>query len=250
MYGLLPMVGAKQMPYVANAARFTSSDPDGLFIAHDPTDSKTMTLSMWFRRASDTGVVNLFMNGTGAPLAERVLITINADETLLFRLRNASNVAVVATEPRTSTTIAAAGTWQHLYFAINTASAMDVYLDGAAVSWNVSPGAFSDTALDLSRDNWNFGISRDQSSIPLDGCLSDVWCSFTDYLDAATYLASFRDATTGKPKPLPTNGIVNGVTPDYWLTNSAATFHQDESGNSNDFTVIGALSACATSPSD
>jgi len=104
--------------------------------------------------------------------------------------------------------------------------------------------------VDYTQTNWGVG-ARVGGVSRMNGCLSEVYFAPGQLLDFSITAnrRKFIDAA-GKPVPLGSNGSnPTGTAPAIYLNNSAAGF-QFNKGTGGNFTTVGTLTNCATSPSD
>lgn len=133
--------------------------------------------------------------------------------------------------------ILARDTWYSVYISHNLLTdTSDCYINGASVSFtgfaNIWDGIFQTNATSYVASATGYGTGFFD--------MSHFWCNTTTYFPGATYAAAFR-TSTGKPKPLGTNGsLPTGTQPHIYLNNPGNDFRRNK-GSFGDYTVIGSL---------
>ena len=103
--------------------------------------------------------------------------------------------------------------------------------------------------IDFTDTDWGVG-STTLGASKLNACLSEFWVS-NEYIDLSVEAnrRKFIDSS-GKPVDLGSDGSTpTGTAPLIYLPNPSGTF-ENNAGTGGNFTVTGALTACADSPSD
>ena len=108
-------------------------------------------------------------------------------------------------------------------------------------------GTFTDATMDFTLAEWSVG-AYPAGTEKWAGCIGPLGFWPGLYLDLTTTanrrLFHTCDSVPKLAATLNSSPIVSGVTPSIWLTNGFATYQEDESGNSNDFTENGTLADC------
>jgi len=153
-------------------------------------------------------------------------------------------------------TVVAASGWQHILASWDLTSigspVFNAYLTDAAVTWQVSPNILvGGTEIDYTDTDFFMGAFGAAADQPVNGCLSEVYINEAEYLDI-TVESNRRKfiSAGGKPVELGSDGSdPTGTAPIIYLPNVYTSF-QTNAGSGGNFTVTGALTDCATAPSD
>lgn len=202
-------------------------------------------VSFWFRLDGGDGVRQDFTDTT---FPQGLNIQRTAGNTIKVLARTDS---IIRINTSGSTIVTAGAEWNHILVAWDFTDATStnnwfyLYLNG------VQEIADTDVAQGPLNFSGNFILAATMSVInKFNGCLSEIYLNVGETLDPTVEAnrLKFRDGD-GKPVSLgatgstPTGNAPKGYYPD----GDPST---DESGNSNDFTITGALTACSSSPSD
>lgn len=209
------------------------------------SDSKLWSGSIWLNTPTASGTIEYIQHGSGV----NIWVRSNADLAAgkwLFRGQGATtaNVLQVQTDSRDWTGLG----WYHLMwsFDVSDAAKMHLYVNGVDET-NVDVRI--DEALDFSSIA-AYTMGSLLSSLKLGGCMQEFWFAPGQYIDLSVEAnrLKFRTAA-GKPENLGSDGSTpTGTAPALYLNNPFGSFETDKSGNSNDFTVVGALADCGSSP--
>ena len=204
-------------------------------------DSKKFTLMMFFNRAA-IGVQQTWI-GSRASGSARFDLRMNASN--IFRIRGFNSAAGFILQRDNSTAQTDTSDWHVFLYSGDMAVGDEMYIDDSED--DSGTGIFTDDTIDFTNDAWSVG-AFDNGDEKYDGCFGPVGLWPGLHLDL-TVEANRRLFHTGDAIPklaatLNASPIVGGITPSIWLNNGFATYQEDESGNSNDFTENGTLAAC------
>jgi hypothetical protein len=230
--------------YVANAVEFDGINDD-LSRASDflgNADSKLGTLVCWFKGHVDVDDQN---RGLLSSDAGRVHLRWLSDGKLRLRATNAAGTDVIVLE---SSAYTSAAGWTSLLvsFDLSDSAKRHLYINDTS---DLSVVTFVNDTIDYTRNSWLIGI--DTAGNRFMGCLSEFWFAPGIYIDfsIAANRRKFIDAA-GKPVFLGADGsLPTGTAPILYLNGDSTDF-QTNRGTGGDFTVNGALTDCADSPSD
>lgn len=245
-------------PYVANASMFDGSND----YMTNPTallDQKDGTFSGWLNFASfDATSAKGFwdfgefaFNG-GASFSAGLRFTFAANtnavnalgKIVILGVKDGGGASTVTTFSAESAAVITRNAWHHIYIAWQTATAtLDIFIDGVSQLGTIT--TFTNDAQVYSGKDPVFGALKGPNTSTwarrLNAGVAELWFDVGAYWPAATYVPSFRDAGTAKPKDLGIDGSTpTGVAPDYYLNDPAATFGNNKALSGN-FTIIGAL---------
>lgn len=210
-------------------------------------DGKQILVSFW---VYSQGAVaeNIFAAETG--LSDMVISFATAADAWVFRFPAAGGAsnAILATFTKDIE-----GGWHHFIAScdVTDTGKRFIYVDGVAqtVTWTT----YTDTNMDLTPSTWAVGANAAAAG-KFDGGLAEFFFHPT-YLDisVSSNLEKFRSAA-GKPVNLGTDGSTPlGTQPQVYLhldDSETANNFALNAGTGGDFTVTGALSTFASSPSD
>src|SRR5210317_317761 len=202
---------------------------------NNPTGRKTMTLSVWLKRATASASNVIFATGTGS---ERDMILFETDGKIQFSRYDGSYIYQLKTNRQFRDTSA----WYHFVFVYDSTQStssdrLKIYVNGVQeTSFNTASYPSQDYQSNYSQSTYTQTLGRDtDGNFPFDGCMSHV-----HYVDGTALTPSTfgeTDATTGIWK-IKTSPSVTYGTNGFFLfkdNNSA----NDQSGNGNNFTVAG-----------
>lgn len=226
--------------YTPNRARFDGSNDyltlagklqDG-GVAIVNADNVVFSCLVTFDAASDGQFAEIYNANSNTVDIEK-----QSDDTIRVRMWNSSNGLIV--QMVTAGSYTSSDGEIHI-FIHRTGTTGGILINGAddtAASPTLVAGD-----VDLNGGTiWAVGANFSGGLRKLAGCLGDLWFDSGTSLGASD-VTKFYD---GKPVGLGADGSTpTGSAPVLYLGNPAATFHQDLSGNDNDFTVTGALEAC------
>lgn len=145
-------------------------------------------------------------------------------------------------------TVAASNNYHHIYVCVDTSASSNstckIYIDGVEESYTftTSASSASGTGFDLTPSTPRYTIGGDGATT----ATNKMTASICELVFANSYLdspSSFRDAS--RPKDIGSTGSTPfGAAPDLYLSLTASggdNWVNDSSGNSNNFTVTGAL---------
>ena len=207
------------------------------------TDSKKFTLMVFYKRAAISDTETWVMSRTGAGAA-RFDLKMKSDNKL--RIRGFTSGGGFILQRDNSTAQTDTSDWHVFLYSADMGIASDeMYIDDSED--DSGTGVFSDGTIEFTNDKWSVG-AIDNGLEPYEGCLGPIGFWPDLHLDLTTE-ANRRLFHTGDAIPklaatLNSSPIISGITPTIWLTNGFATYQEDESGNSNDFTENGTLADC------
>ena len=214
------------------------NDDDSAYLIFDPAadgDKDNWSLSFWFKRANLGLTQLLFGQGTNGS-NNRDIVYIAADDTLEVASYGGSYVFRYITTQKFRDPSA----WYHLVISYQSGDAtasdrLRIYLNGeriTAFSTSTDPALNADSAHFNSGSPQYFGRYIDQSASYLDGYLAEA-----HFTDGTAYDAdTFGELNSGVwvPKEVSVTYGTNGFYLDFA---DGAAIGDDESGNTNDFTV-------------
>jgi len=205
-------------------------------------DHASGIMSMWINMNGGNSLTQRFWY-TGSGFGELRRGTDNA-----LHLTLLDNTATTVLRIFSTGTIIDTDGWVHALMSWNCVGgslAAHMYFDDVDV---LSTTTLIAGVSDWSRDPHTIGAT-DTGGSKLDACLSELYFNMDEYLDfsIAANRLKFRDAL-GAPVDLGADGSTpTGTAPAIYLPNPFGTF-QTNAGSGGDFTVVGALAACATTP--
>jgi len=235
-------------PYTASATNFDGTN-DYIRRAGaltSVTDTDKGILSFWVDLNNADSVLIRFL--TAAIAGRGIDVQRSAANALGFSGTNAAGDFYFA---ESIAGLIASGGWRHILFAWDTSVAGDIvqgYLDDLA-KFSTSP-LFRNGDVDYTQTDWGIGATTAGAS-KLNGCLSEFYFNTDEYLDISVEANRRLFITAaGKPVDLGADGSTpTGNQPAIYLPNPFGTF-EGNAGYGGDFSVTGALTACADSPSD
>ena len=138
------------------------------------------------------------------------------------------------------------GQWYHVMFSADIDFvAGDMWIDGVSDLAVSSVDNIND--IDYTVSGHRVGIRHDDA-VPMAGCLSEVWLNFAEWVDLLEADERAKFYLDGAPVALGLNGETPTTnSPIVYLNAPAATFHEN-AGTGGDFTQVGTLTDCATTP--
>ena len=201
---------------------------------NNPTGRKTMTLSVWLKRATASASNVIFATGTGS---ERDMILFETDGKIQFSRYDGSYIYHLKTNRQFRDTSA----WFHFVFVYDSTQStssdrLKIYVNGVQeTSFNTASYPSQDYQSNYSQSTYTQTLGRDtDGNFPFDGCMSHV-----HYVDGTALTPSTFGETDAngvwkiKTSPSVTYGI-NGF---FLLKDNNSA--NDQSGNGNNFTVAG-----------
>ena len=216
--------------------------------ASGSADSKKFTLLAFYKRVT-INTSQRVLNGTTAigGGSDRFKLAIGSGND--FRLTAWDTGGTLTYQRNNATAQTDTTNWHSLLWSVDidagAGNADHIYIDDSEDE--AGGGIFTDATFDFTLAEWSVG-SYPGGDDKWDGCLGPLGFWPGLYLDLTTE-ANRRLFHTGDSVPklaatLNTSPIVSSITPSIWLTNGFATYQEDESGNSNDFTENGTLADC------
>jgi hypothetical protein len=218
------------------------------YLSRTPTasDRKTMTFSVWVKRASLGQHVIL---GAGT---DRSFLDFSSSDTLQFRAWNGASYdfLIVTNRKFLDTT-----SWYHIVVAMDTTQATDtnrvkVYINGVQET-SFSASTYPSQNYDsLFNSNIVHEIGRNNSGAThyFDGQMAHF--HFVDGTASAPTVFGQTDSTTGEWKPILNPSVTYGSNGFFLKFENAGALGTDSSGNSNTFTVNGDLKQSISTPSN
>lgn len=247
--------GAPAAPsFPVDAADFDGTNDD-LARASDWTgtaDSKTGILSFWIR-ADNVSAGTIFEGSDGAA---NNYITANMSDTF-----NVGDINIWGQSPTNqylfdlACSPISSGAWHHILASWDLAAAagsQHFYVNGVNAK---DPGSavLINANINYTCGTWRVGNSA-LGADRIDACLAELYFAPGQYLDLSVQANREKFILGGKPVSLGATGSTpTGTVPKLYLhlddAEAVANFATNRSGNGN-MTVTGALTTCATSPSD
>jgi hypothetical protein len=227
--------------YAANAVVFDGTN-DYMSRGAELTgiaDGKAGTFSCWIKSNTDGTLQSILGNASQYFSIEK-----RTDNKIRIDIYTSGLSNILRME--TSAIVIADG-WTHIMASWDlNASATNMYVDGATnKTLLVGP---TNSTIDYTRGNWLFG-SRDAGASKISMDIAEAWFT-TTYLDLSVADNRAKFLSAGKPVSLGSDGSTpTSVAPLVYFNNPSASF-QTNKGSGGDFTVTGALTTAATSPSD
>lgn len=236
--------------YVTHATSFASGGSQAVkrtSALATVTDGKVFSGSGWFRvNASADGFMQTIIGISTAGATSRCL-QVARDASNVIRIIAGDGAGATYLDVSGSVTVLGSSvTWHHLYWYIDMSSATKraIVLDGvidSGATWGTytlnQNLKFTGELVDVGYDEHGGG--------QFSGCLSEVWFApgqyFTNY---ALFRSTTHPANIGAQGQTPT-----GTAPKFYLNQVYSSWHLDQSGNGNDFTVYsGPLTDCSSAP--
>lgn len=245
--------------YTANAVKFDGTNDwlwENPVNTPTPAASKELLITWWMYAPASfpsSGRIIGLQNSGGT---DRVTVTAVSSGRMTCTVKNAAgtNVAIALCSSGSLT----ADTWHFCALQVNTAEAVEadrikIIVDGSEVSGYDVRSATLDGLVEGGLARASIGASGEAGGTRVaEWWASDLYINMGETLDLtnSTNREKFRSAA-GKPVNLGSDGSTpTGSVPHILFSNAFATWHQDVSGNGNTLTVVGALEAAASSPSD
>jgi hypothetical protein len=212
-------------------------------------DGKLLTLSFWLRKQGSDGVTERVVAGFGAVGASSAnIFTRCAKQSTNAMALVGENAAgtVILNIASSANTFEVADGWVHFIASVDLTDTAKrhIYVDDVS---DLVVTTYTNDTLDLTLADWAIGADADGGT-KLTGDLAEValWGAYID-LSVTANRRMFIDAS-GKPVNL-AQAITTLGTPLIYQKGPAASFATNNGGGGN-FTVTGALTDAATSPSD
>ena len=245
----LPLMGiisrAAGGAYSASASKFDGTN-DYMLRGGDLTgnaDGKAGSAVFWVDMNGGDAASQFVYHSTGGTFS---ILRLSSNT---FRIRGENSVGTEILNITTTNTLTASDGWTCILVAWDLASASSGRLYfGDTDEYNET--TYTNDTIDWTRtDNFALGAHLTGAD-QMNGCLSEFYLT-NEYLDLsiAANLQKFR-TTGGQPEDPSSDGSTpTGTSPLIYLPNAFGTF-QTNAGTGGNFTVTGALEACASSPSD
>mgnify|MGYP000471539026 CR=1 FL=1 len=175
-----------------------------------------------------------------------MLISFEADNTLRISCKNASGTAILLMY--STNTYTADATWHHFAASVDMTDTgkRHIYIDNSDDLGTVT--TYTNEDIDWIESDFTVRANP-LASDKINGCLSEIWLS-NEYLDLSVAGNRAKLISGGKPVDLGSDGSTpTGTSPLVYLPNPYTSF-ETNAGTGGNFTVTGAFSACANSPSD
>lgn len=242
-------------PFAANAVDFDGIN-DYLTRGAQLTgaaDSKSGILSIWAKKAADgvpLGMVTVDSGGGG--INEKLTYNLAVNDRLNLICRNAAGAQILAVDNATDILVATG--WANILSSWDLAAGtIQVYVNDAEDKG--TEFANVDDLIDYTVPNAAVGARWTGGGAPgankFDGCLAEVYFQQGEFLDFSVE-ANRRKfiSAAGKPVDLGSDGSTpTGTVPILFLSGFTVTWHTND-GDGGGLTETGALTTCATSPSD
>ncbi len=212
---------------------------------NNPTGRKTMTLSVWLKRATASATNMIFATGTGS---ERDMILFESDGKLQFSRYNGSYLYQLKTNRQFRDTSA----WYHFVFVYDSTQStssdrLKIYVNGVQeTSFATASYPSQDYQSNYSQSTYTQTLGRDtDGNFPFDGCMSHV-----NYIDGTALTPSTfgsTDSTTGEWKINTSPSVTYGTNGFFLLKDDNSNLDR---GGSNNFTINGTLTKTEDNPSN
>ena len=203
-------------------------------------DGKTALFSGWFSKHSQGSNEILLGNGSF-----RFEVLFNTSDEVRVNGRNVSGGTIL--DIRTTATFGSDQSWFHVLssYDVGTAGRRHIFIDDVEDTNEV---AFTNQLVDYTQTEWALGARTDES-LRYEGCMSEIYLAL-EWFDITVEANRRKFISAGKkPVSLGADGSrPTGTAPILYLPKPFGSF-QENAGSGGDFTVTGALAACATSPS-
>jgi len=213
---------------------------------NNPTGRKTMTLSVWLKRATASASNVIFATGTGS---ERDMILFETDGKIQFSRYDGSYIYQLKTNRQFRDTSA----WYHFVFVYDSTQStssdrLKIYVNGVQeTSFDTASYPSQDYQSNYSQSTYTQTLGRDtDGNFPFDGCMSHV-----HYVDGTALTPSTFGETdaNGVWKINTSPSVTYGINGFFLFKNDNSA--DDQSGNGNNFTVAGGtLTNTEDSPSN
>jgi len=235
--------GGGGVPYVASATNFDGTNDYIQRTLTSAVDGSLGTLSFW-------------MNLNGGDGGEQFIFRINGGTSYIYRtaankinIYLGDNGAALKVGDTGATSLTAASGWAHILASWDVSSGTTLFdwyindvqeLSGAQT---VNSGLIDYDGADLTIG------ARQNGTLKLNACISEFYFHQNHYLDLSVVENRRKFITAGgAPVDLgPTGSLPTSSQPIIYLPNPFGTFEQN-AGYDGDFTVIGALTECASAP--
>jgi hypothetical protein len=218
------------------------------------SNPKQITASLWFNFANTTYTMGLVEIG-----GNRLSYIESGDDNvgdIFVNVVPASGAGLFQFAPNAAPNFTT-NAWHHLFISIDVTPAAGsrvghIWMDGVSI-FDIATDYSDDsgsalTTIGIGVNGKPFGLPSQYSTILAsthDCAFYDVWVAYGVYLDPATYVPSFRDVATGRPKALGSDGSTpTGSPPTYYFTGASSGFATNR-GTGQQPTVTGTLVSVA-----
>lgn len=212
----------------------------------EPTDSTKTTASVWYKRASASGVDQIIRTESGGSTPWGMFYFDSATGTEITHYEDTGSGAQITRFAVGSTGAAEVGVWHHIVFAIDTSlsgtNRTKMWIDGTQLSVNSGSGA-SSNSLTVNGGTIHIG-QNNQLNQPFDGQMAEIHVIDGQALDP-TYFGETRD---GVWVPKEVTGVTygnNGFYLDFKGNDTGVTLLLDGTSKTSD--VVGLATISATS---
>lgn len=233
----------------ANATNFDGTN-DYMGRTSDLTgnaDSKVGILSFWVDFNAGDGV-NQYVYQTNSENGINICLRRTSN---LFNLQllDPTGASFCIDATNSTATVAASG-WVHMLYSWDLAAGPAYHCYRNDADDADAAETLNNLTINYTHASHFFGATTTGTS-KVNGCLSEIYFNTAEFLDFS--IESNRRkfiSSGGKPIDLGSDGSTpTGTAPIIYQPNAFGTFEQNE-GTGGDFTVTGAFTDCATSPSD
>lgn len=245
--GLAPQDG----DFPVNAVNFDGTN-DYLSRGADLTgavDSKTGIFSCWVKRGADSATHQILVQQEIASTARQGF---SIDDANVFKALLYNDAALLKVQVKSTGTILIADGWTHILAAWDLAvPRFDLYVDDVE---DANVITINDDTIDYTRAEAGIGhvwVSSSPGTFKFNGCMADLYFQDGEFLDftVTANRRKFIDAL-GKPADLGADGSTpTGTAPLVFQSGATDAWHTNK-GSGGGFTETGALTDCASSPSD
>lgn len=205
------------------------------------SDSKLFSGSFWFKKitvATNQVILHFDEYGDGPDFRTSDEIRIHAFDTTGTPALKINTTGDSDTD-----------SWHHCMWSVDMADTgkRHLYLDDVS---DLTVVDYEDQILDFTQTSWTIG-ARNDGSRPVGACMADLWLAPAQYIDLSVESKRRKFISSlGFPVNLGLNGSrPTGVAPLLFFSGETVNWHTNK-GSGGGFTEQGALTDCATSPSD
>lgn len=228
--------------YRAQAVRFDGSTyftrGGGLTGA---ADGKKGSGSVWFRIDGGDGTELEILRSINARFG------IQRNSINLFAVFGFNAASVQILFLRYDQAVLAGPSWRHAMWSYDLGAGVGhLYIDDANA---LNTSILTNDTIDYTDTNWGFGDDG-SGTLKWNGCIAELWVSFTDYLDLSLE-ANRRKFITANKRPVflgPRGEYPTGSVPIVYMKGDVSTGHRN-AGSGGDFsTAAGGLTGCSNAP--
>ena len=236
------------LPYRAFAADFDgTNDWFELSGGHGASDTKVGIVYLWVELDAADGVDQRILSSQTAGF---IVYRKTSNKFSIYTEQPGGSTIALWYESA-STYLAGSTAWLHLLLSYDTANDKKHLVINGVDDLGTVTNFVADALIDYTDTLGLVGVSNNTGSLILNGGLAEIYVNTAEYMDI-TVEANYRKfiSAAGKPAPLgPDGSIPTGSQPSVYLRDPFGSFETNY-GSLGDFTVVGALTARATSPSD